>query len=148
MHTFHYGNLISFIFIDLNLFHYWNSTEAKFDFNNNETNGSNLSASPQAYNAVTLGQLLPLFMTYFIVYGLLLFLVKYFISPNFKSSTHREQLKQILKLFIIPEVDGDSHTVKWKLEMLLLSLMQIASDLILLVPFFVTGKKLFYSSSY
>ena len=143
MHTFRYGNLISFIFIDLNLFHHWNSTEAKFDFNNNETNGSNLSASTQAYNAVTLGQLLPLFMTYFIVYGLLMFLVKNFISPHFKSSTYREQLKQILKLLIISEVDGNCQTNKWKLEMLLLSLMQIASDLILLVPFFVTGKKRF-----
>ena len=44
---------------------------------------------------------------------------------------------------IIPEVNGDCQTNKWKLEMLLLSLMQIASDLILLVPFFVTGKKRF-----
>ena len=132
-----------FIFIDLNLFHYWNSTEAKFDFNNNETNGSNLSASTQAYNVVTKGQLLTLFMTHFLLYGLLLALVKYFISPDFKSSTHKEQLKQILKLFVILEVDGDCHTVKWKLEMLLLSLMQIASDLILLVPLFVTGKKHF-----
>ena len=143
MHTFHYGNLISFIFIDLNLFHHWNSTEAKFDFNNNGTNGSNLSASTQAYNVVTKEQLLTFFRLYFIVYGLLLFLVKYFISPHFKSSTHIEQLKQILKLMIISEVDGNCYTVKWKLEMLLLSLVQIASDLILLVPFFVTGKKRF-----
>ena len=148
MHTFHYGNLIFFIFIDFNLYHYWNSTEAKFDFNNNETHGSNMSASTQAYNVVTKGQLLPLFMTYFIVYSLLLFLVKYFISPDFKSSTHREQLKQILKLLIISEVNGDCYKVKWKLEMLLLSLMQIASDLILLVQFFVTGKNVFDSSSY
>ena len=141
MHTFHYWNLIFFIFIDLNLFHYWNSTEAKFDFNNNETNGSNSSASTQGYNAVTLGQLLPLFMTHFLLYGLLLALIKYFISQNFKSLNYKEKLKQVLKLMIISEVDGDCYTVKWKLEMLLLSLMQIASDLILLVPFFVTGKK-------
>ena len=143
MHTFRYGNLISFIFIDLNLFHYWNSTEAKFNFNNNETNGSNLSDSTQAYNAVTLGQLLPLFMTHFLLYGLLLALIKYFISQNFKSLNYKEKLKQVLKLMIISEVDGDCYTVKWKLEMLLLSLMQIAFDLILLVPFFVTGKKYF-----
>ena len=143
MHTFRYGNLISFIFIDLNLFHHWNSTEAKFDFNNNETNGSNLSASTQAYNAVTLGQLLPLFMTHFLFYGLLLALIKYFISQNFKSLNYKEKLKQVLKLMIISEVDGDCYKVKWKLEMLLLSLMQIASDLILLVPFFVTGKECF-----
>jgi hypothetical protein len=87
-------------------------------------------------------------MTYFIVYGLLLFLVKYLISSHFKSSTLREQFKQILKLLITSEVDGDCQTVKWKLEMLLLSMMQIASDLILLVPFFVTGSKCFDSSSY
>ena len=82
-------------------------------------------------------------MTHFLLYGLLLALIKYFISQNFKSLNHKEKLKHVLKLMIISEVDGDCHTVKWKLEMLLLSLMQIASDLILLVPFFVTGKKCF-----
>ena len=148
MHTFRYGNLIFFIFIDVNLFDYWNATEAKFDFNNNETNGSNLSASTQAYNNVTKGQLLPLFMTHFLLYGLLLALIKYFISQNFKSLNYKEKLKQVLKLMIISEVDGNCYTVKWKLEMLLLSLMQIASDLILLVPFFVTGKNIFDYSSY
>ena len=127
------------IFIDLNLYHYWDSTDAKFEFNNTGTNGSNSSLSTQAYNVVTIGQLLPLFMTYFIVYGLLLFLVKHLISSHFKTSTHREKLKQISKLLIISEVHGDCRTVKWKLEMLILSLMQIASDLIFLVPFFVTG---------
>ena len=131
-----------FIFIGLNLYNYWNSTDAKFEFSNNGTKGSNLSPSTQAYSVVTFWQLLPLFMTFLIIYGLLLFFIKYFISPDFKFSTHKEQLKQILKLFIIPEVNGDCQTMEqWKLEMLLLSLMQIASDLILLVPFFVTGKK-------
>ena len=131
------------IFIDLNLYHYWNSTDAKFEFTNNGTNGSNLSPSTQAYNVVTLGQLFSIFMTLFLLYGLLLFLVKCFISPDFKSSTHGEQFKQVLKLLIISEVNGDCQTDKWKLEMLLLSFMQIASDLILLVPFFVTGKNFF-----
>ena len=143
MHTYPYRNLIFFIFLDLNLYHHWNSTEAKFDFNNNGTNGSYMSASTQAYNVMTFGQLLPLFMTHFLLYGLLLALIKYFISQNFKSLNYKEKLKQVLKLMIISEVDGDCYTVKWKLEMLLLSLMQIASDLILLVPFFVTGKKHF-----
>ena len=132
-----------FIFIDLNLYHYWNSTDAKFEFNNTGTNASNFSPSTEAYNVVTLEQLLPLFMTFFIGYCLLLILAKCFISSDFKTSTHREQLKQILKLLVISEVDGDCQTDKWKLEMLLFSLMQIASDLILLVPFFVTGKKHF-----
>ena len=100
-----------------------------------------MSASTQAYNVVTKGQLLTLFMIYFIVYGLLLALIKYFISQNFKSLNYKEKLKQVLKLMIISEVDGDCYKVKWKLEMLLLSLMQIASDLILLAPFFITGKK-------
>ena len=133
------------------LYNYYNSTGDIFDFNNNSqliifnnaNNGSHLLASSQTYTIMTIGQLLPLFLTFCLIYGLLLTLVMYFMSPDFQSSTHGERLKIVLKLFIIPEVNGDCQTRNWKLGMLLLGLMQVVSNLILLVPFFVTGKNVF-----
>ena len=130
------------------LYNYYNSTGDRFNFNkfsqlilfNNTTNGSHLQASSQTYTIMTYGLLLPLFLTYCLIYCLLLTLLQYIMNPVFRSSTHGEQVKIVLKLFIIPEANGDCQTREWKLEMLLLGLMQVVSNLILLVPFFVAGK--------
>ena len=97
------------------LYNYYNSTGDIFDFNNNSqliifnnaNNGSHLLASSQTYTIMTIGQLLPLFLTFCLIYGLLLTLVMYFMSPDFQSSTHGERLKIVLKLFVIPDVNGD-----------------------------------------
>ena len=133
------------------LYNYYNSTGDRFDFNNNSqvitsnntTNGSHLQASSQTYTIMTYGLLLPLFLTYCLIYCLLLTLLQYFMSLDFRSSTHGERVKIVLKLFFIPEANGDCQTREWKLEMLLLGVMQVVSNLILLVPFFVAGKNIF-----
>ena len=130
------------------LYHYWNSTGDRFDFNNNSqvilsnnaNNGSHLLASSQTYTTMTYGLLLPLFFMFCLIYCLLLTLLQYFMSPDFRSSTHGERVKIVLKLFIIPEANGDCQSREWKLEMLLLGLMQVVSNLIFLVPIFVAGK--------
>ena len=141
---------IFFIYLDLTLYHYWNSTDDKFDFNNmsqvissnNATIGSYLSPSKQTYTIMTFGQLFPLFMTFCIFYGLLLTLLKHCVSTDFKYLSHAEQFRQVMKQLIIPEVQWVCLSSQWKLEMLLLVIMQIVSNLILLVPFFVTGKNI------
>ena len=134
------------------LYNYYNSTGDRFDFNNNSqvilsnntTNGSHLQASSQTYTIMTYGLLLhALFLTFCLIYCLLLTLLQYFLSPDFRSSTHGERVKIVLKLFFIPEANGDCQTREWKLEVLLLGLMQVVSNLILLVPFFVAGKNVF-----
>ena len=135
------------------LYNYYNSTGDRFDFKNNSqvilfnntTNGSHLQASSQTYTIMTYGLLLPLFLSYCLIYCLLLTLLQYFLSPDFQSSTHGEQVKIVLKLFFIPEASGDCQTREWKLEVLLLGIMQVVSNLILLVPFFVAGKNVFES---
>merc|ERR1719464_488978 len=91
---------------------------------------------------MTYGLLLPLFFTFCLIYCLLLTLFQYFMSPDFRSSTHGERVKIVLKLFIIPEANGDCQTREWKLEMLLLGLLQVISNLILLVPFFVAAHQI------
>ena len=110
---------------------------------NDTTNGSHLQASSQTYTTMTYGLLLPLFFMFCLIYCLLLTLLQYFLSSDFRSSTHGERVKIVLKLFFIPEANGDCQTREWKLEMLLLGLMQVVSNLILLVPFFVAGKNIF-----
>ena len=138
------------------LYNYFNATGNRFDFNNNSqviifnntTNGSHLQASSQTYTIMTYGLLIPLFLTFCLIYCLLLTLLQYFLSPDFRSSTHGERVKIVLKLFFIPEANGDCQTREWKLEVLLLGIMQVVSNLILLVPFFVAGKNIFDFISY
>ena len=115
---------------------------------NNANNGSHLLASSQTYSTMTTGLLLTLFFMICLIYCLLLTLLQYFMSPDFRSSTHGERVKIVLKLFFIPEANGDCQSREWKLEMILLGLMQVISNLILLVPFFVAGKNIFNSISY
>ena len=127
------------------LYHSWNSTDAKFKFNNMsqlnlsniETNGTHLSSSMQTYIIM-----IAIFLTYYLFYGLLLTLFKHFRSTGFKSLSHGERCKEVVKLLFIPEVNEDCMSKKWKIDTLLLVVIQVVSNLIMLVPFFVTGKKI------
>ena len=89
---------------------------------------------------MTFGALLAIFLTYYLFYGLLLTLFKHFRSTGFKSLSHRERCKEVVKLLFIPEVNEDCMSKKWKIDTLLLVVIQVISNLIMLVPFFVTGK--------
>ena len=120
----------------------------KWSYPINTTNGSHLQASSQTYTIMTYGLLLPLFLTFCLIYCLLLTLLQYFLSPDFRSSTHGERVKIVLKLFFIPDSARDCQTREWKLEMLTLGFMQVLSNLILLVPLFVAGKNIFDSICY
>ena len=72
----------------------------KWSYPINTTNGSHLQASSQTYTIMTYGLLLPLFLTFCLIYCLLLTLLQYFLSPDFRSSTHGERVKIVLKLFL------------------------------------------------
>ena len=131
------------------LYHYWNSTDAKFKFNNNSqviisdnaTNATHLSSSTQTYIIMSFGPLLAILLTYYLLYGLLLTLFKHFRSTGFKLLSRGERCKEVVKLLFIPEVNEDCMSKKWKIDTLLLVVIQIVSNLIMLVPFFITGKK-------
>ena len=96
---------------------------------------------------MTFGPLLAIFLTYYLLYGLLLTLFKHFRSTGFKLLSHGERCKEVVKLLFIPEVNEDCMSKKWKIDTLLLVVIQVVSNLILLVPFFVTGKKSFQSNA-
>ena len=140
--------ILSTEFEYLYLYQFWNSTDTKFKFNNNSqviisnnaTNGTHLSSSTQTYIIMSFGPLLAIFLTYYLLYGLLLTLFKHFRSTGFKLLSHGERCKEVVKLLFIPEVNEDCMSKKWKIDTLLLVVIQVASNLIMLVPFFVTGK--------
>ena len=120
---------------------------SQLNLSNIQTNGTHLSSSTQTYTDMTFSALLAIFLTYYLFYGLLLTLFKHFRSTGFKSLSHGERCKEVVKLLFIPEVNEDCMSKKWKTDTLLLVVIQVISNLIMLVPFFVTGKKKFQSNA-
>ena len=103
----------------------------------------------------TLGKAFIIFWVIFLVYAVLLTLMKYCINEDFKKASVGEKFQHVIEALNLPEAFGDwdtdcnldlkGHLEKWwkiMIEMLLMVLMQLMSNLILLIPFFVTGKSL------
>ena len=103
-----------------------------------------LQASSQTYTIMTYGLLHPsLFLTFCLIYCLLLTLLQYFFEPWLSTlQLMVNAVKIVLKLLfhsckpmeIAKQESGNCR-------MLLLGLMQVVSNLILLVPFFVAAGK-------
>ena len=94
-----------------------------------------------------------LFWLGFISYGIILTFIKYFINEDFKKATKSEKLQHIIEALNMPEayndwdtdndLDLDGHEKKWKkvlTEMFVMVLLQFITNLLLLIPFFITGK--------
>ena len=100
-----------------------------------------------------------LFGAMFLVYAILLALVKCCISKKFWLARRSEKLQHVIEVLNVPEAFSDwdayngddlaTHFYKWKkvlMEMLLMVLFQLITNLLLLVPFFILCK--FDLSSY
>ena len=87
-----------------------------------------------------------------IMYGLILTGIKYFLSNDFRSATVWEKLQHIVEALNIPDafrdwdtdqdLDVAGHLSKWwkvLIEMLVMTFAQLISNLILLLPIWVTG---------
>ena len=85
----------------------------------------------------------------FLIYAILLALIKCRISESFWKARRSDNLQHVIEVLNVPEAfsDWDScdsddpavHFYKWKkvlLEMLLMVLFQVLTNLIMLVPFF------------
>ena len=149
------------IYLDKDLYHYWNPIHEEFQevnisrlFRSNNCPNTKLPSPPSTtlYTGIKLLAAFVLFGVYNICYGLILTLIKNCINADFKSATHGKRFQHILETLNCPEAFGDwdndcnldvaGHWKKWKkvlAEMLLMVLMQLISNFILLVPFFVTG---------
>ena len=82
--------------------------------------------------------------------------MKYCISSNFKSASMSEKFQHIVEAINMPEaysdwdtdlgLDLDGHLKKWRrvlMEMMIMVLMQLVSNISMLLPFFSMGKNIF-----
>ena len=87
-----------------------------------------------------------------IMYGLILIAIKYCLSNDFRSASLLEKFKHIVQALNVPEAFGDwdddhdldvaGHLNKWwkvLIETLVMTFAQLISNLILLVPIWITG---------
>ena len=142
------------------LYQYWNLIENEFQ----STNISQLFRSdytdaeyPQPpsitnYTLIGLGTSFKIFWVMYAAYAVLLAILKYFISEDFRAAPLEEKVQHILEALNIPEAFGDwdtdneidvnGHRMKWQkilIEMLIMVLLQFITNMALLVPFFITG---------
>jgi hypothetical protein len=141
-------------------YHYWNEIDLEFqsigisqlyrsDYNDTE---HPQPPSITLYTVIPLGTAFIIFGTMMIMYGLILIAIKYCLSNDFRSATLLEKFKHIVQALNVPEAFGDwdddhdldvaGHLNKWwkvLVEMLVMTFAQLISNLILLVPIWVTG---------
>ena len=146
------------------LYQYWNPIADEFQaINISELFRSSYSDNDYAqpppttiYTIILLGKAFIIFWVIFLVYAALLILMKYSINEDFKKASVGEKFQHIIEALNLPEAFGDwdtncnldleGHREKWwkvMIEMLLMVLMQLISNLILLIPFFVTGNLIY-----
>lgn len=147
-------------------FHYWNPYEDEFQsINIQELFRSNYTISdeptrppPTYYTGISLGYAFVIFcVMYYLFYALIITVIKCHVSKSFKSASISERFQHIVEAINMPEsygdwdtdlaLDLDGHLKKWSqvlMEMLIMVLMQLISNMSMLVPFFIMGKyKLF-----
>ena len=148
------------------LYQYWNPIEEEFQSINISllfrSDYSKITEFPMPplttnYTVISLGTSFATFWAMFLAYSIMLAVMKYFISNEFKRASFWEKLQNVIEALNIPEayddwdtdneLDLDGHLQKWKKvlsEMMLMVFMQLITNLMLLVPFFVAGtSKLF-----
>ena len=143
-------------------YHYWNEFESEFQsveiykLFRSDYSDPEVIQPPSAtkYTGILLHTASFLFLAMYIVYAFILSIIKYWINEDFLSASFGNILQHVIESLNLPEVYGDwdtnnnldldGHYKKWKtvlLEMLLMSLLQLITNLGLLVPFWVTGNK-------
>ena len=145
-------------------FHYWNPIEDDYQsvkvsqlFRAKYSNVTNFSfdstpPSTEVYTIISLQSAFLIFWFLYLFYGLALTLLKHCASKDFGNANHGRRIQHILEAINIPEAFADwdnNHTLdvaghhrKWKtvlIEMVWMVVMQFVSNMVLLIPIFVTG---------
>ena len=148
-------------------FHYWNQREDKFqsvkienlfrsvygDCSDNSASKLPEIPSTSLYTIIRLGTAFGLFWAFYTLYAVTLTLIKKRMSTDFQSSALGKKMQHIIEAVNIPEAFGDwdtnldldveGHRNKWEkvfIEMLVMVLMQLISNMFLLLPFLTTGQ--------
>ena len=119
---------------------------------NNPTDGTPSSPPITLYTYITLKTAYILFGAFFIVYALLLLLIKTKISDRFASASWGEKLQHLIDVVNVPDPfkDWDSEenleirmqAKLWKstlIEMFVMIGLQLLTNLLLLTPFWIAG---------
>ena len=147
-------------------FHYWNDITDKVESvhvseifrSNNKITGEPEIPTTTLYTIISLRTAYLLFAVFYLVYGLFLSLIKCCISSEFYSAKFGAKFQHIVEAVNMPDSYGDwdvdheldlsGHLKKWKqilMEMLLMVLFQLITNMCLLTPFFITGTVEIYS---
>ena len=135
------------------LYQYWNPIEKEFQSINISqlfrSDYSKIDEFPMPplttnYTVISLGTSFATFWAMFLAYSIMLTVMKYFISNEFKRASFWEQLQNIIEALNIPEayddwdtaneLDLDGHLQKWKKvlsEMMLMVFMQLIKSKII-----------------
>ena len=110
--------------------------------------------SPTLYTEISLGTLFAMFGSFYLLYGLLLTLLKQLINGDFRSVSNGKRFQHVVEAINIPDPFGDwdtdpnldvqGHQEKWNtilFEMRIMVLAQLISNMIFLIPFWITGKR-------
>ena len=145
-------------------YHYWNEFDSEFQsveisklFRSNYTD----TMYPQQpsitqYTGIPLHTAYYIFWAMYIFYAFILSIIKYWINEDFQSASFGNIVQHIVQHIVeslnLPEayhdwdtdndLDLDGHYKKWKsvlLEMFLMVLIQLITNLGLLVPIWITG---------
>ena len=148
-------------------FHYWNPDEEDFQsvpmeqlFRSNYSD--TLYPQPPStkiYTVISLGHAFVIFGVLYVVYGLILTIFKQCTNTSFQRAKFGVRLQHILEALNVPEAFGDwdddntldvnGHLKKWKkilVEMLLMTVMQFLSNVIMMVPLLITGIYFYHSN--
>ena len=141
-------------------YHYWNPYANEFEnisafklFRSDYTNPASPQPPPSTvYTGIELKWAFILFWIGFLLYGLVLILIKNCLNESFKAASIGEKLQHIIEAINIPEAYGDwdtnnsisieGHKKLWRkilLEMIIMVGLQFLTNMVLLITFFVAG---------
>ena len=151
-----------FIFTDHDFsFHFWNANATEFQnltlpdlFRSDYSDDKPKRPQSTLYTLISLKTTFYLFGVGYILYGLLLLAIKNRLNKRFYEASKMDKLQHVVEALNLPEVNNDwdvdntlsieEHKELWKeilSEMMLMVGLQYLTNLMLLIPFFVTGKR-------
>ena len=150
------------------LYHYWNPRINQFQnvtmTNLFRSNYKNIKA-PQPppttlYTQIKLRTVFILFWSGYLLYGILLILIKNYKNKNFAMASLGKKLQHIIEAVNMPEAFGDwdgdnsltieGHKKMWNnilAEMMMMVGFQFLTNMILITPFIITGTYIYQNKS-
>ena len=148
-------DLDQFMSFNEKMYQYWNPIEEEFQSVNISQlfRFQNTPPSSKLYTLIGLGDAFFIFLAMLMTYSIVLGMLKYFINKDFRMASFAAKMQHIIEAINMPEMyssDWDTdHELEekehlqnwWRVlrEIIIMIAIQLISNLIMLVPFFVTA---------